>query len=125
MVLSYGPLTVELYGTLAIRLLCFVLPALAFLAFDCAVPSIARTIKNRGSSQSPLLLGRNKLLEIIGFSLLNVGLGIALQAALELLFTDVLHLRSILKVTSAVPFPWNILKDGMLFEAWRSCSLRS
>lgn len=112
--LSHDQLTVELYGTLAVRLLCFVLPALGFLAFDCAAPSLSKTLKNRGASQSPLLFGRNKLLEIVGFSLLNVAIGVLLQAALEILFTDILHLRSILKVTSAVPFPWNMFKDGML-----------
>ncbi|KAK3720381.1 hypothetical protein LTR37_003792 [Vermiconidia calcicola] len=110
-VLSHNQLTVELEGTLAVRLLCFVLPALGFLGFDCALPSLSKGIKDRGSVQSPLLLGRRKLLEVIGISLLNVGLGIALQAIFELGFTEILHLRSILKVTTIVPLPWTIFKD--------------
>ena len=111
LVLSHDQLTVELYGTLAIRLMCFVLPALAFLAFDCAAPSLSKGMKNRGSRQLPLALERKTILEVTGFALANVFLAIAVQALLELLFTEVLHLRSILKVTAAVPLPWNILKD--------------
>ncbi|KAK3696559.1 hypothetical protein LTR37_017901 [Vermiconidia calcicola] len=110
-VLSHNQLTVELEGTLAVRLLCFVLPVLGFLGFDCALPSLSKGIKNRGSVQSPLLLGRRKLLGVIGISLLNVGLGIALQAIFELVFTEILHLKSILKVTTIVPLPWTIFKD--------------
>ncbi|KAK3056137.1 hypothetical protein LTR09_002643 [Extremus antarcticus] len=111
LVLSHDQLTVELYGTLAVRLLCFVLPACGFLGFDCLVPSLSKSIKNRGASQSPLPLGRKKLLEVVGFSLLNVCLALVLQAALEFFFTDILHTRSILKVTSAVPWPLTMLKD--------------
>jgi hypothetical protein len=33
LVLSHDQLTIELYGTLAVRLLCFVLPAIGFLGF--------------------------------------------------------------------------------------------
>ncbi|KAK5167971.1 uncharacterized protein LTR77_006538 [Saxophila tyrrhenica] len=111
LVLSHDQLTVELYGTLAIRLLCFVLPACGFLGFDCLLPSLSKSFKNRGASQSPLRLGRKKLLEIVGFSLLNVCLALVLQAALEFFFTDILRTKSILKVTSAVPWPLTILKD--------------
>ena len=110
-VLSHDQLTVELYGTLVVRLFSFVLPALGFLAFDCFAPSLSKGLKNRGSSQLPLHLGQRKLLEVVGVALGNVLLAIALQWVLELLFTDVLHLKSILRVTSVVPLPWNILKD--------------
>jgi hypothetical protein len=110
-VLSHDQLTVEIYGTLAVRLLCFLLPAIGFLGFDCFLPSLSKSMKNRGSGQLPLRLGRNKLLEIGGFSLLNVGLGLVLQLALELLCTRVLHVKSLLRVTSAVPFPWTIAKQ--------------
>ena len=112
LVLSHSQLTVELYGTLAVRLLCFVLPALGFVLLDSGAPKLSRGIKNRGSSQLPLLqLGRRKLLEVVGVGLFNVALSIALQALIELVTTEVLHLRSILRVTTIVPLPWNIIKD--------------
>lgn len=112
LVLSHDQLTVELYGTLIVRLLCFLLPALGFLAFDLASPRVSKSLKNRGTrGLSACVLSRKKLLEVAGFAIFNVLLAIALQAVMELLFTGVLRTRSILKVTSAVPFPWNILKD--------------
>ena len=111
LVLSHDQLTVELYGTLAVRLLCFLLPALGFLAFDCAAPSLSKGMKNRGEEQVPLRIGRNKLLEVVGVAVFNVLLSVALQAVIELLVTEVLHMKSILRVTSVVPLPWTILKD--------------
>ena len=102
LVLSHSQLSVEIYGTLAVRLFCFVLPALGFLAFDCAIPNLSKGIKNRGTSQLPLVYGRNKLLELTGVALLNVFIAVALQAALEFLCTGVLHTKSILQVTSTV-----------------------
>ncbi|KAI7195298.1 sterol desaturase family [Hortaea werneckii] len=111
LVASYDPLTVEFGGTLLVRLVCFLAPALSALVFDCAVPSLAKSIKARGKKQLPTNLGRKKLLEVIVVSVVNVFLAIAVQAALELLTTEVLHLRSNIKVTSLVPLPWTILKD--------------
>lgn len=111
LVLSHDQLTVELYGTLVVRLLCFLLPALGFLAFDLAAPRASKSLKSRGTRQLPVVYGRKKVLEVAGFAIANVLLAIVLQAAIELLFTRVLRTKSVLKVTSAVPFPWNILKD--------------
>ena len=112
LVLSHDQLTLELYGTLLVRGLCFAVPALIFLGIDWALPSFSKGLKNRGAKQLPReQLDRNKLLEVIGISLANVLLAIALQGLLELLFTEVFHVRSILRVTTIVPLPWNILKD--------------
>jgi hypothetical protein len=111
LVLSHDQLTVELYGTLVVRLVCFLLPALGFLAFDLAAPRASKSLKNRGTRQLPIVYGRKKVLEVAGFAIANVLLAIALQAAIELFFTRVLRTKSVLKVTFAVPFPWNILKD--------------
>jgi hypothetical protein len=111
LVLSHDQLTVELYGTLIVRMLCFLLPALGFLAFDLAAPRLSKTLKSRGVRQLPTVLRRKKLLEVAGFAIFNVLLAIAVQAVIELLFTVVLRTKSVLKVTSVVPFPWNILKD--------------
>jgi hypothetical protein len=90
---------------------CFLLPALGFLAFDLVAPRASKSLKNRGTRQLPVVYGRKKVLEVAGFAIANVLLAIALQAAIELLFTRVLRTKSVLKVTVAVPFPWNILKD--------------
>lgn len=111
LVASHGPLTIELGGTLLVRLLCFLLPALSMLAFDSAVPGVAKGIKSQGERQLPLRLGRNKVLEIAGVAIFNVLLSVAVHAGLEHLATEWLYLRSLLKVTSIVPLPWTVLKD--------------
>ena len=107
-VLRHDPLTVEIVGTLLVRLVCFLLPALAMLAFDCGVPNIAKSLKARGEAALPLRLGRDRLLSIAAVATCNTLLAVALQAALEVLWTDIFHLRSILKTSTAVPLPWNI-----------------
>ncbi|OQO12250.1 hypothetical protein B0A48_02891 [Cryoendolithus antarcticus] len=111
LILTHDPLNVEAYGTLAVRLLFFLLPALASLGFDAALPGASKGIKAYGGKHMPSSLGRERMLKIAGIATLNVLLAIALQAALEVLTTDFLHARSILKVTSMVPLPWNIAKD--------------
>lgn len=111
LVLSRDPLSIEFYATLTARLLGFLLPALGFLAFDCAVPGLSKSVKARGKEHSPLKHDRRVLLEIAGVATLNVLLGVLLQIALELLCTRVFHLKSILRVTVGVDLPWNIVKD--------------
>ena len=111
LVWSYDPVTVELYGTLAVRLIFFVLPALAFLAYDCAFPGVSKGIKAQGKRHLPSVLGRNKLLEVTGVAIFNVICSAAFQAILEQVFTGILHVKSILKVTTIVPLPWGIAID--------------
>lgn len=111
LVLSRGQLSIELYGTLLARLLCFLLPALAFLAFDCTVPGLSKNVKARGKEHSPLKHDRRVLFEIAGVATANVFLGVLLQVALEVLATRIFHLKSILRVTVSVDLPWNIIKD--------------
>jgi len=111
LVFAHDPLSLEIYGTLAARILFFLLPAFAFLAFDCGTPSLSKNVKAYGEKNLPSRLGNGRLLKIASIGVANVLLSMALQAVLEMLFTDVFHLRSILKVTSFVPLPWSIAKD--------------
>lgn len=108
---SHGQLSLELYGTLLIRLCLFLLPALGFLAFDVATPKLSKSVKARGERQLPTRHGRDKLVEITAVSVFNVLLGVMIQAVLEVLFTRVLHLKSLVKVTTVVPLPWSIVVD--------------
>ncbi|EME87617.1 uncharacterized protein MYCFIDRAFT_209560 [Pseudocercospora fijiensis CIRAD86] len=111
LVSSHSHLTIELYGTLVIRCFLFLLPALAFLAFDCLLPKLSRRVKARGREHLPLRLGRDKVLRIAGTAVGNVFVSVLLQAFLEILFSRLLHLRSLIKVSSIIPLPWSILKD--------------
>jgi hypothetical protein len=111
LVFAHDPLSLELYGTLAARILFFLLPAFAFLAFDCGTPSLSKNTKAYGERNLPSRLGNGRLLKIASVGVANVLLSVALQAVMEMMFTDILNLRSILKVTSLVPLPWSIAKD--------------
>lgn len=111
-VLSHSQLAVEFYGTFFVRLLCFLLPAVTSAVIDSGAPRMTAGLKNRGAKHLPLVqLRRNQLLEIGGYAVFNVALSVLLEIVLEFLATEILHMRSILKVTSFVPLPWTILKD--------------
>lgn len=111
LVFAHDPLSLEIYGTLAVRLIFFLLPALGFLTFDLVVPSLSKGIKAYGEKNLPSRLNNDRLLKLAGVAIINVLLSVVLQASLEILFTEVFHLRSILKVTAAVPLPWNLARE--------------
>ena len=76
---------------------------------------MAAGIKEHGNSALPLSDGvmrrRSRWWKVSLMSMGNVLLAIALQLGIELLFTEVLHIRSALKVTTSLPMPWGIAKD--------------
>ncbi|KAM0702697.1 hypothetical protein Q7P35_010129 [Cladosporium inversicolor] len=111
LVFAHDPLSLEIYGTLAVRVLFFLLPSFAFLAFDCVTPSLSKNVKAYGGKNLPTRVGNGRLAQITSVAVFNVLLSVALQAISEVLFTEVFHVRSILKVTSFVPLPWSIAKD--------------
>lgn len=105
-------------GTLAIRTLFFILPSLLFLLFDSIIPSVSVSFKTQGESALPTRTsggsrrgGRSQWYQVIGLSLFNIVLCIGIQSGVELLFTEVIGIRSALKVTTTLPMPWSILKD--------------
>ena len=118
LVLSHSPLKVEVLGTLGIRAIFFLVPSLLFLLFDTIIPSLAVGIKTQGEAALPTrtLRGRRrkgipKWYTVVGLSLFNICFTTAIQAGIELLFTEVLNIRSVLKVTTTLPMPWSIAKD--------------
>ncbi|PQE11140.1 sterol desaturase family protein [Rutstroemia sp. NJR-2017a BVV2] len=119
LVLSQSPLRVEVVGTLGIRLLFYIIPSVLFLLFDTVIPSLSVGIKRQGGRALPtrtggLKVSRSKTPQwhsVVGVSLFNILLGVGIQAGIETLLTKVLHVRSALKVTTALPMPWSIAKD--------------
>jgi len=116
LILSHPPLKVEFIGTLAIRLLFYILPSIGFLLFDAALPGLAVNIKEHG--EPALVLSdeqggkkNGRWWKMIGVSIGNVLLSVLLQTGIEYLFTQVLHTRSALKVSTTLPIPWGIFKD--------------
>lgn len=121
LVLSQPPLKVEIVGTLTVRLLFFVIPSAFFLLFDTLLPSLAVGIKRQGAPALPTRTGgiagarrgdgRPQWYQVIGLGLFNVCLAVAIQAGIEILFTDVFQVRSALKVSTTLPMPWSIAKE--------------
>lgn len=109
---SYDPLQVEIYGTLVIKLMFFLLPSLGFLAFDAFVPSLSASMKAAGDKQLPSKgLSRHKLTTVAAIATFNTLLGVAVQAAIEYVLTEHMSFRSGLRVSTLVPPPWSMAKD--------------
>ena len=103
-------------GTLAVRALFFLAPSILFMLFDSIIPSLAVGIKTQGQSALPTRGNKRggrapPWYQVIGLSLFNICLSVAVQAGVELLFTDVLKIWSALKITTQLPMPWSIAKE--------------
>jgi hypothetical protein len=109
LLLTHTSLTVELYGLSVIRLLCFLLPALTFFAFDSLIPSLSEQIKAQGAYALPNRIGRRKQQRIVFWSVVNTAIGIALPIGLEILFSKVLRIKSLINVGKTLPFPWKAI----------------
>ncbi|KAI1109828.1 sterol desaturase family [Nemania sp. NC0429] len=116
LVLSHSPLKIELVGTLAVRIVFWLVPSLFFLLFDTLVPSLAESIKLYGQAsiprRNPASLARQALLAI-----LNLALFTALQAAISVAATAFLN-RPLFKTSTTLPLPWQMIKHiTMLYGA--------
>ncbi|KAJ5752624.1 hypothetical protein N7520_009541 [Penicillium odoratum] len=117
LVLSHSPLRVELVGSVAVRLLFYVLPSLLFFLFDILTPSAAVILKAQGEAGLPS--GRKKGnvrvrdLKVAGWSIFNLLLAAVLQAGVETLLVQGLRIRSAVKVSMKLPMPWEMGK-GLL-----------
>lgn len=118
LVLSHTPLRLELFGTVAVRVIFCILPSLLFFLFDILTPGAAAVVKVHGEaglpSGSKKAKFRRETFKVAGWSLLNIFLGIAAQAAIEMLKIDVFRMRSAVKVSYILPDPyeifWGLLK---------------
>ncbi|PNS19029.1 WHI2-like protein [Sphaceloma murrayae] len=107
---THSPRTIEIYGTLAIKLLTFLLPGYGFLAFDYLLPGASASMKAGGRRQLPPSLGQQKLVHVTGWATFNVLLGVAIQLVSEWLLA-MLGFRTSLRVTMSVPLPWTMAKE--------------
>ncbi|KAI1351461.1 sterol desaturase family [Xylaria sp. FL0043] len=108
LVFSHSPLKIELVGTLAVRIVFWLVPSLFFLLFDTLVPSLAESVKLYGSRSLPrrdaTSLARQGLLAIV-----NLALFTALQAAISVAATSLLK-GPLFKTSTTLPLPWQIVK---------------
>lgn len=115
LVLSHPPLRVELFGTVIVRLLFYILPSLLFFLFDILTPSAAVVVKAQGEAGLPGGSKRGKIrlaeIKVAGWALFNLALGFAVQAGVETIRTKMFGLRSALKVSMTLPMPGQMVKD--------------
>ncbi|KAF1966138.1 hypothetical protein BU23DRAFT_560465 [Bimuria novae-zelandiae CBS 107.79] len=116
--LTYSPLQLEFFGPLLLRTILYLVPSALFLLVDVGVPSLAVEIKAQGDRGLPgrQTGGVKKIRRVVLWSCVNVMLAVALQAGLECLVTDILHLRSLLVIKGSrwslnhLPNPWKLAK---------------
>ncbi|PWY89769.1 sterol desaturase family [Aspergillus heteromorphus CBS 117.55] len=123
LILSHSPFKVELIGTIAVRLVFYVLPSLLFFLFDIFTPSAAVVLKAQGEFGLPAGSKRSKIrlqdFKVAGWSLFNLALGIAVQATIETIRIAYFRTRSALRVTFRVPMPWDTVIDLIIVFAAR------
>ncbi|KAK8131638.1 hypothetical protein PG984_008076 [Apiospora sp. TS-2023a] len=108
LVLSHSPLKIELIGTLAVRIVFWLLPSLIFLLFDAGVPSLAESIKFHGAQSLPKR-DAAALAKQVGLATANLLIVTAVQAGLSMGATILLK-EPLFQTSTALPLPWHIIK---------------
>ncbi|KAH7561689.1 hypothetical protein J3E72DRAFT_236291 [Bipolaris maydis] len=119
---SYSPLQLELVAPFVLRLSLYIIPSLIFLIFDIGVPSLAVEFKSQGKWGIPSNQrgGARAVRRVVAWSCANVLLTVALQAGVEFIVTDVLQMRSLLRIKGSrwglnhLPNPWTMVKHGSI-----------
>jgi hypothetical protein len=128
---TYSPLQLELFAPLATRLFLYILPSAIFLLFDIGVPSLSQEFKSQGQLGIATRQkgGQKKMGRVVMWSIANVLLVVAIQAAVEFLVTDVLQMRSLLQIKGSkwglnhLPYPWTMIKHALMGLLARNVSL--
>ncbi|CAI7644284.1 unnamed protein product [Penicillium pancosmium] len=122
-VFSFSPTRVEILGTVIVRVIFFALPSTIMFLFDMFLPAAASVFKRRGVEGLPggrkTLNLRQREFKVAGWSLLNLATSIVLQGTLELFFHHTLGRKTMLKVSSILPFPGTWAKHLLLGLALR------
>jgi hypothetical protein len=128
---TYSPLQLEAFAPLFIRLTLYIFPSLVFLLFDIGIPSLSVEFKSQGKHGIATRQkgGKRKMWRVVGWSVANVCLTVAVQAAVEWVVTDVLRMRSLLQIKGSkwglnhLPYPWTMIKHAVMGLLARNVSL--
>ncbi|KAI1770743.1 sterol desaturase family protein [Hypoxylon cercidicola] len=116
LVLSHSPLKIELVGTLAVRIVFWLVPSLFFLIFDMLIPSLAESIKFYGTSSLPRRDAVSLLRQVL-LAIFNLALSTAVQGGISVGAGSLLG-RPLFKTSTTLPLPWQIVKNiWMLYTA--------
>ncbi|EGU76916.1 hypothetical protein FOPG_16429 [Fusarium oxysporum f. sp. conglutinans race 2 54008] len=116
-VLTHTPFRVRLIGSLATRIILFLIPSLVSLLFDTGVPSIAESIKFGGrASLAPR--DARLLTRQLGLVLVNLLCVTLLEGASHLAFRYVVG-ENDFNPTALLPLPWQLAKHLVLMMTGR------
>lgn len=114
LILSHGPLKIELVGTFAVRVVFWFIPSLAFLILDMGIPSLSENIKIYGATSLPRRNAASLLRQIL-LAVVNLLLFSAVQAGLSLGSATLLK-EPLFKTSTSLPLPWQMIKHiGWLY----------
>ncbi|KAH0440517.1 sterol desaturase family protein [Colletotrichum camelliae] len=117
LVLSHGPLKIELLGTLALRVFLWLFPSLLFLLFDTLLPSLSESIKTAGAAALPPANGPF-LLKTLLLALVNLVLAAGLEGGVSLAWASYFH-EPLFRASTALPLPFQLVKHIALLIAAR------
>ncbi|RYP51236.1 hypothetical protein DL768_003395 [Monosporascus sp. mg162] len=110
LVLSQTPLRIELAGTLAVRVVFWLVPSLLFLVFDTLIPSLAESLKYYGRASLPARRHTaGALLRQVLLAVTNLLLLTAVQAGVSTAAARFLSSPPF-RASTALPLPWQIVK---------------
>ncbi|KAM7193911.1 hypothetical protein V8F20_008181 [Naviculisporaceae sp. PSN 640] len=112
LILSHSPLKIELLGVLALRIVFWLVPSLFFLIFDCSIPSLAESLKYKGSSALPPR-DATALAKLVGLATFNLLLESAVQAGVSLALSNLLQ-TPVFRSSTTLPLPFQIIKHILL-----------
>ncbi|KAI1401337.1 hypothetical protein F4819DRAFT_333709 [Hypoxylon fuscum] len=116
LILSHSPLKIELVGTLATRIVFWLIPSLFFLLFDTLVPSLGESIKLYGTTSLPRRNAASLLRQVL-LAVFNLALSTAVQGGISMGAATLLK-RPLFKTSTTLPLPWQIIKHiWMLYTA--------
>ncbi|KAI5868274.1 hypothetical protein GGS23DRAFT_20242 [Durotheca rogersii] len=117
LVLSHPAWKIELVGTVAVRIVFWLAPSLAFLLFDTLIPSLAEPIKLYGSASLPRRNAASLLRQLL-LAIFNLALTTAVQAGISFGATTVLR-HPLFRASTRLPLPWQILKHILMLYTAR------
>ncbi|KAJ4381949.1 hypothetical protein N0V85_008633, partial [Neurospora sp. IMI 360204] len=108
LVLSQSPFKLEILGTLAIRLIFWLLPSLVFLLFDTLCPGISVSLKYKGAVDLQDRHVRTHA-RLLGLGVFNLLTSTAVQALISFGVSTLIK-APVYRTTTTLPLPWQMAK---------------
>ncbi|KAF8470853.1 hypothetical protein BDZ91DRAFT_552293 [Kalaharituber pfeilii] len=119
LILSHSPLVIEIFGTILVRALFFLLPVLLFVFLEAAFPGVVAEWKGPKARNGRDGSDMKQISRVAAWAAVNVVLATLAQAGIESLFVQALHWKSAIKIAKTLPGPAGAAWDLLRVEAGR------